>query len=877
MSEFQKEELTLEETNKLRLSLGLKPLVADDEPAPPNPTAFGSGAASPSRLDGDALAAKNFQDQQDRQRRERQDADLKDRLMKAQAKRDLARRLKGPTLGDADVTAGASGSSSKDTITWIKESKKRAKEHAARRARELEEQEARAQAQYRESDLAGLRVGHDADEFDEGEERILTLRDAGVLDDADDELMDSALEQAERDAKNLERKKGAKEYNGLDDEEASTGRKRGVLAKYDALLPEGEVASNVESGFRLGASVSAADRQARLRQEAEEAAKRANKQLLSLDYTKNQEVSDYLQEGDVGFKKPKTKKRRKSTKVKISFDDDEEDAQQYVGAPSAPTANHLADVEMEDTTKTVKPRRQQTDNFVDDDELQASLAKARRLKAKKAFNKMTPEMIAKNLAAHRAAEEAEKGTNAVMNGLATPFAPNGSVLVNGGTESEGAEGGLTFDETSEFIRAIRERPLETKTRTRAGSAKRESLEPSLNTGVRIKREDSIDASDVPMSELDTTVPAKTEGQDEKDTYAALAAAVKEEREEGEALPSLKTCSTSPAPEETGPLIGRGMASTLCFLRQQGMLPTNTDGSLRTREEQQRQYDAWLTKRKLEEAERESARLASKASGSAVDQGTREAANRNRELEDARSAQQRFKDYKPDVEIRYHDEFGRDLDQKEAWKHLSHVFHGKKPGTRKMEKRLKKIEDEKKRERMAAGDTPTGMMSAFQSRSERTGKAHMVLSVGAKGSAPQENDLLDGKGAKGGIQLKKPAKAVQAGKGKKSSDEMLSPMPTAGLVSTGAGTATDGIATSTPKTGGGWARIGSATPAPSGSDTCSASAVGGRGGFKPVVVSESTRTMIGSPAVEGGASATRSTSGPFRLAFSGVKRKAEEFE
>jgi U4/U6.U5 tri-snRNP-associated protein 1 len=37
-----------------------------------------------------------------------------------------------------------------------------------------------------------------------------------------------------------------------------------------------------------------------------------------------------------------------------------------------------------------------------------------------------------------------------------------------------------------------------------------------------------------------------------------------------------------------------------------------------------------------------------------------------------------------------------LSAKEAFKHLSHQFHGKGSGKQKQEKRLKKIEDEKKR-------------------------------------------------------------------------------------------------------------------------------------------------------------------------------------
>ncbi len=129
MSEFQKEELSLEETNKLRISLGLKPLQPDNAP---------SSAETAPKLDGDALAAKNFQDKQERERREREDVEVKERLAKAQAKRDAARRLKGPTLADPDAAGETSTSafaSSSRHAQVAQGVKKRAKEHAARRAK----------------------------------------------------------------------------------------------------------------------------------------------------------------------------------------------------------------------------------------------------------------------------------------------------------------------------------------------------------------------------------------------------------------------------------------------------------------------------------------------------------------------------------------------------------------------------------------------------------------------------------------------------------------------------------------------------------------------------------------------------------------------
>ena len=50
-------------------------------------------------------------------------------------------------------------------------------------------------------------------------------------------------------------------------------------------------------------------------------------------------------------------------------------------------------------------------------------------------------------------------------------------------------------------------------------------------------------------------------------------------------------------------------------------------------------------------------------------------------------------YKPDVKLEYIDDSGRLLSQKEAFRYLSHRFHGKGSGKKKTEKRGKKIEEE----------------------------------------------------------------------------------------------------------------------------------------------------------------------------------------
>ena len=88
----------------------------------------------------------------------------------------LNAKLKGSTLGDTNHDDGLSAKN------WIKKQKKRAKERerelAEKRQRDMEESD---RAVYDERDLEGLKVSHGADEFGEGEDVVLTLKDSRVL------------------------------------------------------------------------------------------------------------------------------------------------------------------------------------------------------------------------------------------------------------------------------------------------------------------------------------------------------------------------------------------------------------------------------------------------------------------------------------------------------------------------------------------------------------------------------------------------------------------------------------------------------------------------------------------------------------------------
>ena len=294
-------------------------------------------------------------------------------------------------------------------------------------------------------------------------------------------------------------------------------------------------------------------------------------------------------------------------------------------------------------------------------------------------------------------------------------------------DGDDEDGGLTIDDTSEFVRAITYDPNAVKKEPVEPSVKREaSREPSrLPSAPPHAKPDE----DQPMEEIEAGEVVVKEEEDEEAMLNAIESAIKQT----EAMESAQSQGGSSADAPVGTSVeqtfGSGMAATLNILRQQGVLAQPKADQLE-RERVQLQRDLWLADYRRMLAQRELERA--KARGGNRDQATREYENRVREQQEARQNLEAFKNYKPDVNIVYYDEFGRELTPKEAWKALSHKFHGKGSGKAKTEKRLKKIAEERKKEAMASGDTPLSMNQAFQIRQEKAGQAHFVLSVGNRG-------------------------------------------------------------------------------------------------------------------------------------------------
>nr|XP_002120093.1 U4/U6.U5 tri-snRNP-associated protein 1 [Ciona intestinalis] len=90
-----------------------------------------------------------------------------------------------------------------------------------------------------------------------------------------------------------------------------------------------------------------------------------------------------------------------------------------------------------------------------------------------------------------------------------------------------------------------------------------------------------------------------------------------------------------------------------------------------------------------------------------------------------------KDYKPKVNIEYVDEKGRNLSAKEAFRKLSHRFHGKGSGKMKQEKRMKKMTEQETMLHMSSTDTPLNTVAMMKDKQRAESSPYIVLSGAGK--------------------------------------------------------------------------------------------------------------------------------------------------
>ncbi|KAI6089000.1 SART-1 protein [Hypoxylon rubiginosum] len=648
----------IEEANRLRVSLGMKPLPVPGASGPqfkekaPEP---GEEAASTLET-REAAAYDNYKKHQDAEAAKRKREEKTAAIKKA---RDAAKRyenLEGQGLGD--------GNDDVDTKSWLVSQKKRQKQIEKARKLEAElaaaEAEAAAAIQYTSKDLAGVKVGHEIGSFEDGEEQILTLKDSNIVaDDEDgDELENINLREHEKLNQKLDLKKKKPVYDPLAGDENG---EHSLLAQYDE-----EIGGKRSKKFTLdglGNTVLQAE-------DADGQAQTQQRQKINLDFLKDDQpvASDYLDISEIKVKKPK-KKKSKTTRQRPVDEDDI-----FPLPPTEP--DQSMDI---DSGAGFISRKRKTDDaeLVDDEDLQATLA-AQRRNALKKRKRQRPEDIARQLR-----EEAQ-----------TPEANN---------EAEDTqEGGLVLDEISEFVSGLKKEDIEDRKPRKPKSPR-----------------------DAPVTAMDDDSSEDEHMRDDEDP--------EHDRVKREESTPAETAIIGVDEEKT---IGSGVGAALQLLRERQLLKDSGAADLN---EQQRQHQMFIAakKQRLAEIEQDARnhRERDRHSGRLDRMSQREREewqrqqNNMRDHQTSRQLVDLFnKGYKPNVELKYHDEYGRSLDQKEAFKHLSHQFHGKGSGKGKTDKRLKKIEDEKRRESQSMLDASqnVGMSSATAQQTKKRKEAGVRL-------------------------------------------------------------------------------------------------------------------------------------------------------
>ncbi|OAG25232.1 hypothetical protein CC77DRAFT_307704 [Alternaria alternata] len=644
-------DLSIDEANKIRLSMGLSALPGGSTPAAP---ASSSGLDFKAAQNGDdsdeepastietreAAASDNWKKLEEERlakiRREERAAAIK----KEREKAARFAKLEGKGLADeADVD---------DDLAWLKSSKKRqkkiAKEEQMRKELEERERQALEAMQYTDKDLAGVKVGHEVDQFDD-EDQILVLKDTAVDGEEDDELEAVSLREKERLQERLDSKKRKRAYDPNDMDESG---QKSILAQYDE-----EIEGKKGKAFTLdGKGRTVEDVQAEVA-----GASKPKKVAISLDILKEDApTNDYMDISEVKMKKPKKKKSKKSKRERV--EDEDELAAMATEEPAADDDMDLDGGEIS-APQQKKKKKVFDESFVDDDDLQANLA-AQRQKALKKRKKMRPEDLARQMR-----EEASTPQPDVME------------------STEDGDGALVIDETTEFVQNL----------GAAGDADEEEARRKRRKPSHIS-EGTKSMGDIPVADEDGDI-------DMGQSYAEAAEAEEARNRSVSRARSTEITETGLEAEKT---VDQGLGATLALLKQRGLV-TQTDAGDKNAMYRDRQKfladklkaeaDAERQRKIARERERGSARW-----NNMTPREREEWARKNNTsadmVESRRLAELFNKEYTPNIELKYVDEHGRHMNQKEAFKQLSHQFHGKGSGNTKTKKQLDKIAAENKR-------------------------------------------------------------------------------------------------------------------------------------------------------------------------------------
>lgn len=630
--------LSVEETNKLRAKLGLKPL----EVGPSVIASANSRNDDNEERDEATADLKRVKDDWGEfyhkpagQFNEKSDMEmLREKIQAKRDKRKIELKLaRTKTLGESD--------SDDDPSKWveknrkIQEKKKKAVQDARKRARMLDDMDEAMDAEasavkkkelrkrtYKEKDLKGLKVAHDIESFTEDRHVILTLKDQEVLGEDGDTLVNVNMIDDERYKKNVEVRKQNPLHYGYDVYEEQYDQfgnfiGRDVLGKYDDEIDGGKTKT-----FTLGESRELILQQQRKAMEIK--AKLQNKTLESLNTEPLRLASDHFSAEELTkFKKPK--KKVKKIRQKLKADDlleiagDATEKNKDIGSRRRRELPNIDDVPFPNEAANLKAEE-------DDDDLEHALNKARRMKQK-------GNIIKKDIVLEAVKPEVKTEPEA------------SDEEVNSANKDSFF---ITLNQTAEFCRTLGDIPT---------------------YGMAGNRDDNADIMDIEENSDDEEAEERRRGK-------WNAVNPNDEPKVMEGIQSLDDHDDVAILDEE-PDCASGVAAALQLAMSKGYIEkeeSNRPSNTRFAHLQAQNYS-----------------IDDKAHGE-----DDKYARRGGHSERFNGPTTEFREksgYRPNVKLEYIDDNNQKLTPKEAFRYLSHKFHGKGPGKNKIEKRLKKVEQE----------------------------------------------------------------------------------------------------------------------------------------------------------------------------------------
>ena len=588
-----------------------------------------------------------------------------------------------------------------DVRKWVEHSRRLESMPTQRAVSEGSEGETR---KYRSSDLKGLKIGHALGGFAEGEQRILTLRDREILDEETEETLENpTMVDQDRSDKNREMRSARPGVQDpFDDAQLSAkgieSALRGeiqagsVLSKYDE-----EISGEKMQSFYLsdGGQI---DPEGSLMLESrrrETLLSQLGKREVDLN-VEHRFASQVMTSEEIAEKFRRIKKRRKVVPLR---------AEDLLSEPSAPL---LSDLGSRDNPQSQPPP---------EGGAEAAPFKSRRVNSDDMFGPtasvpipVPPSEEEEHTHVSTAIERIRRLRESAFSRRELDPVDRAAAIARQTKRltpvDSRAPSGMIFDSTQEFVRSLS---------TQAPSRLHDGSE---------RRPDSL------AMELDS------EGEGGRDGW-------KELKNGAESKTQPRPTEDREDYFEAEPIVSHSLTSTLLLAERKGFIEQSKakGGYTDAIENPKRKND--ISARNYSLLDKQQTR------GGEQRDRTRDAREDYRDrARDRDSSFPEKKSYIPEIKLEYVDDLGRELSQKEAFRRMSHIFHGKGSGKLKAERRLKKSEDELSMKKMNSFDTPLNTVAMATRKMESSGIPYLILSGGQHsletGSVTESGRLTKGK-------------------------------------------------------------------------------------------------------------------------------------